>query len=61
MLVRGNLEMKEKVEKFDIRYNTLLKSVKNVSPWLEKFMVEADKPVEEIDISLLKSVSNKIE
>lgn len=61
MLVRGNLEMKEKVEKFDIRYNTLLKSVKNVSPWLEKFMVEADKSVEEIDISLLKSVSNKIE
>ena len=61
MLVRGNLEMKEKAEKFDIRYNTLLKSVKNVSPWLEKFMVEADKSVEEIDISLLKSVSNKIE
>lgn len=34
MLVRGNLEMKEKVEKFDIRYNMLLKAVKNVSPWL---------------------------
>jgi len=61
MLVRGNLEMKEKVEKFDIRYNTLLKSVKNVAPWLEKFMVEVDKPVEDIEIGLLKSVSNKIE
>ncbi len=61
MLVRGNLEMKEKVEKFDIRYNTLLKSVKNVAPWLDKFMVEVDKPVEDIEIGLLKSVSNKIE
>lgn len=44
MLVRANLEGKEKVEKYEIKYNSLLQSVKAVAPWLEKFMAQVEYP-----------------
>ena len=68
MLVRSNLELKEKSEKSEIKYGNLLKNVKNAAPWLEKYMnyVEKCRKEEEdnrtaIDIKLLQQISSKIE
>lgn len=61
MLVRANLEGKEKVEKYEIKYNSLLTSIKAVAPWLEKFMAQVECPPEQINLGLLKEVSAKIE